>query len=66
MSLWFADDSAVVETDLFRLQWLMDTLSMLLRGIGLTINIRKTKLMVTMCQGAKCGPPLDGCLKVYI
>jgi len=65
VSLWFADDSAVVETDLVRLQWLMDTLSMLLKGIGLTINIRKTKLMVTMWQGAKCGPSLDGPLKVY-
>ena len=64
VSLWFADDSAVVETDLVRLQWLVDTLSMLLKGIGLTINTRKTKLMVTMCQRAKYDSPLDGCLKV--
>ena len=26
VSLWFADDSTVVETDIIRLQWLVDTL----------------------------------------
>ena len=33
LSLWFADDSSVVETDIVRLQWLVDTLCELLRLI---------------------------------
>jgi hypothetical protein len=44
----------------------VDILSELLRLIGLMMNIRKTKLMITLKQDAKPGPPLDIilCLKV--
>ena len=48
LSLWFADDSTVVETDIVRLQWLVDTLCELLRRIDLCVNVRKTKLLITM------------------
>ena len=66
LSLWFADDSSVVETDIGRLQWLVDTLGDLLRLIGLLMNILKTKLLITMGQMAKHGPsPGVICLKVY-
>ena len=52
-SIWYADDSILLEHDIVRLQWMLNTLTRLLRDIGLTINVRKTKLMVT----AKCGIP---------
>ena len=44
-SIWYADDSILLEHDIVRLHWLLDTLTLLLRDIGLTINVRKTKLM---------------------
>ena len=47
VSLWYADDSVILETDIERLQWLANELVRLLAGIGLTVNVRKTKLMVT-------------------
>ena len=56
LSLWFADDSTVVETDIVRLQWLVDTLCELLRRIDLCVNVRKTKLMITMEKRAQYGP----------
>ena len=56
ISLWFADDSTVVETDIVRLQWLVDTLGDLLELIGQLMNILKTKLLITMGQKAKYGP----------
>ena len=66
LSLWFADDSSVVEHHIGRLQWLIDTLCELLRLIGLIMHKRKSKLMITMAQDAKAGPPLGGiCLKIY-
>ena len=66
VSLWFADDSTVVETDITRLQWLVDTLGDLLELIGLIMNILKTKLMITMGQKANYGPtPGAIYLKVY-
>ena len=66
LSLWFADDSSVVETDIVRLQWLVDTLCELLRLLGLLMNVPKTKLLITMGQKAKHGPtPGVICLKVY-
>ena len=52
-SIWYADDSILLEHDIVRLQWMLNTLTRLLRDVGLTINVRKTKLMVT----AKCGIP---------
>ena len=66
VSLWFADDSSVVETDISRLQWLVDTLGNLLKLIGLLMNILKTKLLITMGQSAKYGPTPGAIrLKVY-
>ena len=65
-SLWFADDSSVVETDIVRLQWLIETLCELLRLIGLRMNVQKTKLLITMGQRATHGPtPGAICLTVY-
>ena len=66
ISWWFADDSSVVETDIIRLQWLVDTLGDLLELIGLLMNILKTKLLITMGQRANYGPtPGVIRLKVY-
>ena len=66
VSLWFADDSTVVETDINRLQWLVHTLGDLLELVGLLMNILKTKLLITMGQNAKYGPAQGQiCLKVY-
>ena len=42
-----SDDSAIFETDIHRLQWLIDELCKLLADIGLRVNVRKTKLMAT-------------------
>ena len=53
VNLWFADDSTVVETDIIRLQWLVDTLGDLLGLIGLLMNILKTKLLITKAQMAE-------------
>ena len=50
VSLWFADHSAVVETNILQLQWLVDILSLLLSLIGLI-----TKLTITLKQGGR--PP---------
>ena len=47
VSLWYADDSVIFETDIHRLQWLADEITKLLAEIGLRVNVRKTKLMVT-------------------
>ena len=47
VSLWYADDSVIFETDIHRLQWLADEMTKLLAEIGLRVNVRKTKLMVT-------------------
>ena len=63
-SIWFADDSSVVETNITRLQWLVDTLVELLRLIGLTMNDLKTKYMITMRQGSPVEPLVDLGLKV--
>ena len=63
-SVWFADDSAVLETEGSRLQWLVDTLVELLRLIGLMMNGRKTKYMITMGLKSKHAPLLDVGLKV--
>ena len=47
VSLWYAGDSVIFETDIHRLQWLADEITKLLAEIGLRVNVRKTKLMVT-------------------
>ena len=48
VSLWYADDhGAIFETDIHRLQWLVDEMSKILAEIGLRVNVRKTKLMAT-------------------
>ena len=47
VSLWYADDSVIFETDIHRLQWLADEMTRLLAEIGLRVNVRKTKHMVT-------------------
>ena len=52
-SIWYADDSVILEHDIGRLQWLLNALTKLLRGIGLTINVRKTKLMVVAKWGTR-------------
>ena len=46
----------ILEHDIGRLQWLLNALTMLLRGIGLTINVRKTKLMVIAKWGTRVKP----------
>ena len=63
MSIWYADDSAVLEHDIKRLQWLIHTLTRLLRDIGLVINVRKTKLMVTAKWDGRV-QPVDHTLRV--
>ena len=55
-SIWYADDSVILEHDIGRLQWLLNALTKLLRGIGLTINVRKTKLMVIAKWGTRVKP----------
>ena len=45
--MWYADDSAIFETDIHRLRWLIGELTKLLADIGLRVNVRKTKLMAT-------------------
>jgi hypothetical protein len=63
-SIWYANDSILLEHDIVRLQWLLDTLTLLLRDIGLTINVRKTKLMVTAKWGTPFVLPVDPVLRV--
>jgi len=55
-SIWYADDSVLLEHDIGRLQWLLNALSRLLRDVGLTINVRKTKLMVVAKWGTRVKP----------
>ena len=62
-SIWYADDSILLEHDIVRLQRLLDTLTLLLRDIGLTINVRKTKLMVTAKWGTPFVLPVDPVLE---
>ena len=45
-SIWYADDSVLLEHDIIRLQWLLNMLTLLLQDISLVINVRKMKLMV--------------------
>ncbi len=48
LSVWYADDGALLEVDMDRLQWMLDTLTASLALMGLMLNVRKTKLLVTL------------------
>ena len=63
-SIWYADDSVLLEHDIVRLQWLLDELTRRLRDVGLVINIRKTKLMVIAKWGLPFVQPMDPMLTV--
>ena len=39
VSLWYADDNVIFETDIHRLQWLADEMTKLLAKIGLRVNV---------------------------
>ena len=53
LSVWYADDGALLEVDMGRLQWMLDTLTASLTMMGLVLNVRKTKLLVTLHHKAK-------------
>ena len=46
----FADDGTLMDHVMSRLQWLTDTMVELLRKDGLTVEVPKTKMMVTAAQ----------------
>ena len=51
LSVWYADDVAlrvVVEVNVGRLQWMLDTLIASLTMMGIVLNVLKTKLPVTI------------------
>ena len=48
LSVWYADDGALLEVDMDRLQWMLNTLIASLTLMGLVLNVRKTKLLVTL------------------
>jgi len=49
---FYADDGALLETDEVIMQTMLDTLSLALSNIGLTMNVRKTKCMIVAKFGS--------------